>query len=61
MQVNTHTVLNDHTKVIGDKEISTTAISPSHKTLEERATKFGGTLDLDGEYGWGEPVGREIW
>ena len=32
-----------------------------HKTLEERAAKYGGRLDLDGEFDWGEPVGREIW
>ena len=32
-----------------------------HKTLEERAAEYGGRLDLDGEFDWGEPVGREIW
>lgn len=32
-----------------------------HKTLEERAAEYGGKLMLDGEYDWGEPVGREIW
>ena len=32
-----------------------------HKTLEERASEFGGKLNLDGEYDWGEPVGREVW
>ena len=32
-----------------------------HKTLEERVAEYGGKLDLDGEYYWGEPVGREIW
>ncbi|MBP3240336.1 MAG: AbrB/MazE/SpoVT family DNA-binding domain-containing protein [Oribacterium sp.] len=32
-----------------------------HKTLEERAAEYGGKLDLDGEFDWGEPVGREIW
>ena len=30
-----------------------------YKTLEERATEFDGKLMLDGEYDWGEPVGRE--
>ncbi len=33
----------------------------SHKTLEERAAEYGGQLDLDGEFDWGEPVGRERW
>ena len=28
-----------------------------HKTLEERAAAFGGELNLDGEYDWGEPLG----
>ncbi len=32
-----------------------------HKTLEERAKEFDGKLMLDGEYVWGEPVGREVW
>ena len=32
-----------------------------HKTLEERAAEFDGKLMLDGEYDWGEPIGREIW
>lgn len=32
-----------------------------HKTLEERAAAFDGKLGLDGEYDWGEPVGREAW
>jgi antitoxin MazE len=32
-----------------------------HRTLEERATEYGGKLDVDGEFDWGEPVGRERW
>lgn len=32
-----------------------------HRTLEERTAEFGGKLDLDGEYDWGESVGREAW
>ena len=32
-----------------------------HKTLEERAGEYDGKLMLDGEYDWGEPVGREMW
>lgn len=32
-----------------------------HRTLEERAKEYGGKLNLDGEYDWGEPVGREVW
>ena len=32
-----------------------------HKTLEERAAEYNGKLMLNGEYDWGEPVGREVW
>ena len=32
-----------------------------HKSLEERAAEFDGKLMLDGEFDWGEPVGREVW
>lgn len=32
-----------------------------HKTLEERAAEYGGALNLDGEYDWSKPVGREVW
>ena len=32
-----------------------------HKTLEERAAEYDGNLMLDGEYDWGEPIGREAW
>ncbi len=32
-----------------------------HKTLEERAAEYNGQLNLDGEYDWGTPVGREVW
>jgi antitoxin MazE len=30
-----------------------------HKTLEERAAEYGGKLNLDGEFNWREPMGRE--
>ena len=32
-----------------------------HKTLEESAERYGGKLNLNGEYDWGERVGREGW
>lgn len=32
-----------------------------HRTLEERAAEYGGELNLDGEYDWGAPKGREVW
>lgn len=32
-----------------------------HKTLEERAKRYEGKINLDGEYDWGESVGREEW
>lgn len=41
--------------------VITLAKAFKHKTLEERAAEFGRNLNLDGEYDWGEPVGREVW
>jgi len=39
-----------------------TLIKPfRHKTLEERAAEFDEKLMLDGEYNWGDAVGREVW
>lgn len=32
-----------------------------HKTLEERAERYGRKLNLNGEYDWGERIGREGW
>ena len=32
-----------------------------HKTLEERAQKFGGELGPYTEYDWGSKEGRELW
>lgn len=33
----------------------------NHKTLEERVAAFGGKIDVDGEFDWGEPMGEEMW
>lgn len=41
--------------------VITLARSFRHRTLEERAAEFDGKLNLDGEYDWGEPMGREAW
>lgn len=39
-----------------------TLVKPfKHKTLEERSAEFNGKLNLDGEYDWGELVGKEVW
>ncbi len=32
-----------------------------HKTLEERAAEFNGSLNLEGEIILKEPKGREVW
>ena len=37
-----------------------TALSFQHRTLEERAADYNGQLNLDGEFDWGESMGREI-
>lgn len=48
-------ILLGSTNIIKERE------SYPHKTLEERATQFGGELHLEAEYDWGEPVGEEVW
>ena len=32
-----------------------------HRTLEERAQEYGGSLGPYEEFDWGEPLGREFW
>lgn len=55
----------DKTEAFDKEEIKMTEkeneIMFTHKTLEERAAEYGGELGLDGEFDWGEPVGREVW
>ena len=53
--------LNEVLDVTVSNGVITLAKSFRHKTLEERAAEFDGKLMLDGEYDWGEPVGREVW
>ncbi len=53
--------LNEFLDVTISDGVITLAIPFRHKTLEERAGEFDGKLMLDGEYDWGEPVGREVW
>ena len=31
-----------------------------HRTLEERAMAYAGKLNLDGEFDFGEPVGKQV-
>ena len=53
--------LNDFLDVTVSNGVITLVKPFRHKTLEERAAEFDGKLMLDGEYDWGEPVGREVW
>ena len=53
--------LNDVLDVTVSDGVITLAKPFRHVTLEERAAEFGGKLMLDGEYDWGEPMGREAW
>ena len=53
--------VNEFLDVTVSKGTITLVKSFRHKTLEERAAEFDGKLMLDGEYDWGEPVGREVW
>lgn len=36
-------------------------LSFQHRSLEERAIEYDDKLNLDGEYDWGTPAGREDW
>lgn len=53
--------LNEMLDVTVTDGVITLAKSFRHKTLEERASEYNGRLMLDGEYDFGEPVGREVW
>lgn len=53
--------LDDVLDVTVSKGVIVLAKAFRHKTLEERAAEYEGKLMLDGEYDWGEPVGREVW
>ncbi len=53
--------LNEILDVSVSNGVITLSKSFRHKTLEERASEFDGKLILDGEYDWGESVGREVW
>lgn len=54
-------ILNEELDIKVSDGVITLAKPFRHKTLEERAAEFDGKLMLDGEYDWGEPVGREVW
>lgn len=45
--------------VQNEKDIPETAFR--HRTLEEHAAEFGGTLGDVQEFDWSEPRGREVW
>jgi len=53
--------LNEILNISASNGVITLTKAFRHKTLEERAAEYGGNLNLDGEYDWGEPVGREVW
>ena len=54
-------VMNELLEITASEGVITLTKTIRHKSLEERAMDFGGKLMLDGEYDWGEPVGREVW
>ena len=53
--------LNDILDITESNGVITLVKPFRHRTLEERAAEYDGKLMLDGEYDWGEPVGREVW
>ena len=52
--------VNDHVTIIykDDQIIIKKAF---HRTLEERAEKYGGKLGPYEEFDWGSPEGNEVW
>lgn len=60
--------MEDSTKITcakNDVSVGNEHILPAkpfcHKPLEERVADFGEKLNLDGEFDWGQPTGREVW
>ena len=53
--------LNDVLEIEVSNGVITLTKPFRHKSLEERAREFDGKLGLDGEYDWGQPLGREVW
>ena len=53
--------LNEMLEVTVSDGVITLAKTFRHKTLEERAAEYNGKLNLDGEYEWDKPEGREVW
>lgn len=53
--------LNEWLDITVSNGVITLSKAFRHRTLEERASEYGGQLNLDGECDWGEPVGREEW
>lgn len=53
--------LNELLDITVSNGVITLAKPFRHKTLEERAAAFDGNLNLDGEFNWGDPMGREAW
>jgi len=53
--------LNDSLNITVSNGVILLSNSFKHKSLEERAEEFGGKLNFNGEYDWGEAVGCEVW
>lgn len=52
---------NDTVEVVASDGVITIRKKARHISLEERAGKFGGNLNLSGELNWTEPEGKEVW
>ena len=53
--------LNEVLNVTVKNGVITLTKAFTHRTLEERAAEYNGNLNLEGEFDWGEPLGREVW
>ena len=61
VELEVRALTNEENSEYDNKIAEINSIDLTIKKLEERAAEFNGELMLDGEYDWGEPVGREVW
>lgn len=52
---------NDYVDIIATEGEITIRKQSRHITLRERAAAYNGQLNLDDEFDWGKPQGKELW
>ena len=51
----------DYVDIIATEGEITIKKQSRHITLRERAAEYNGYLNLDNDFDWGEPQGKELW